>query len=399
MIRAQLGAIISATSLIQLANGFFTTVVSLSLGSADLAPLLDGMIVSSYFLGFTVGAATAGRLLSRTGHVRAYAAFAGIVIASTSGMAMQFDATTWAILRTFIGYGCAGLFVTAESWLHTRAPAKARGRVFAIYMTGTFLALALGQLLTGSVNLNGPAPFSIITGLFALAVIVVSTTRADQPTITAAETVHYREILGNAPLAVVGCVLSGMIGATFYAVFPAWMLVTGFSQVTISMFMLSAVLGGLSFQYPVGRLSDRFDRRSVLSGIGIGLGLMALAITLAPRTYLSVLPIAFVLGGAMSTIYPVAVSHALDQLAPDKIASVSSRMILLSGLGSITGPMVAFWVMERLDIDGVAYMISILASVLAVSGLLMIRFGASPHAKSEHHVGVVAPQAIRIDES
>jgi hypothetical protein len=40
---------------------------------------------------------------------------------------------------------------------------------------------------------------------------------------------------------------------------------------TIATFMLTAVLGGLVFQVPVGRLSDRFDRQSVLAALSFGL--------------------------------------------------------------------------------------------------------------------------------
>ena len=39
---------------------------------------------------------------------------------------------------------------------------------------------------------------------------------------------------------------------------------------TIAISMLAAVLGGLAFQVPIGRLSDRFDRRIVLAALGLG---------------------------------------------------------------------------------------------------------------------------------
>ena len=68
----------------------------------------------------------------------------------------------------------------------------------------------------------------------------------------------------------IGCVLSGLIGGAFYALVPAWMQTEGIERETIALFMLVAVLGGLAFQIPVGRLSDRFDRRIVLAVLGLG---------------------------------------------------------------------------------------------------------------------------------
>ena len=54
------------------------------------------------------------------------------------------DRMPWLLLRAIIGFGCAGIFVTTESWLNAKAQPSERGRVFSIYMVGTFLALAVG---------------------------------------------------------------------------------------------------------------------------------------------------------------------------------------------------------------------------------------------------------------
>ena len=52
--------------------------------------------------------------------------------------------------------------------------------------------------------------------------------------------------------------------------------------------MLVAVLGGLAFQVPVGRLSDRFDRRIVLAALGLGFAGTAIALVVLPRSLLMV---------------------------------------------------------------------------------------------------------------
>ena len=70
-----------------------------------------------------------------------------------------------------------GLFVTTEGWLNAKAQPAERGRVFAIYMVGTFVALGLGQILIGQIDINGPTSFNIIISLFAMAPAIVSTTR------------------------------------------------------------------------------------------------------------------------------------------------------------------------------------------------------------------------------
>lgn len=393
--RAQLGILILATSIVQLANGFFTTVLSLRLGLESFDPALEGVVMSAYFIGFTIGSVTCGRLLRRIGHIRAYAAFGGIVIAATAIMASVIELSTWSIMRAAIGYGCAGLFVTTESWLHAKAPSATRGKVFAFYMVGTFVALALGQLLIGALPIEGSLPFSIILALFAFALIMVSTTYAEAPPIPGEGKLAYAELFRSAPLAILGCFIAGMVSATFYAVFPAWMLVNQIPQTTISLFMLTAVLGGLAFQLPVGLLSDRLDRRMLLGALAAGVAASALLMIVMPRTYAAILPVAALLGGFMSTLYPVCISNAMDNVSSDRVVLVSSRMILIGGIGSACGPVSASWIMGHLDIDGVLYVMAGATSLLAAVALLR----AFTHAEAFHEerpFTVVAPQSIQL---
>ena len=178
---AQIGTLIIATSGVQIANGFFGTFISLRVVLEHFDATLAGLVLSSYFAGFTVGAVRCGRIIERIGHIRAYAAFAGLVVAATAAMPLLVGPLPWLVLRAVIGFGCAGLFVATESWLSAKALPSERGRIFSVYMVGTFIALALGQLLIGRARIETAAPFNAIVALFAAALVMVSTTRAEPP--------------------------------------------------------------------------------------------------------------------------------------------------------------------------------------------------------------------------
>lgn len=107
---AEIGTLIIATSLIQLANGFFGSFISLRVAIEDFGPTMSGLVLSSYFAGFTLGAVRCERIIERVGHIRAYAAFAGLVVVATSLMPLLGGALAWLILRAVTGFGCAGLF-------------------------------------------------------------------------------------------------------------------------------------------------------------------------------------------------------------------------------------------------------------------------------------------------
>jgi MFS family permease len=167
-----------------------------------------------------MGAFFSGRIIERFGHIRVYAAFAGTVVAATAAMPLVVEPVPWMILRAIIGFGCAGLFVTTESWLNAKAEPEERGYVFSIYMVGTFVAIALGQLLISRVEIERATPFNIIVVLFAAALVLVSTTRAEQPHTVATQDLPYGQLLRSAPVAVGGAALSGLISGAFYALVP-----------------------------------------------------------------------------------------------------------------------------------------------------------------------------------
>ena len=152
----------------------------------------------------TLAALRCGPIIERVGHIRASAAFAGMVVAATATMPLLLGPLSCLVLRAVVGFGCARLFITTESWLNAKAQPAERGRIFSIYMVGTFLALALGQLLIGPAEIETAGPFNAIVALFAVALVMVSTTRAEPPRLTAAATLHYGELARAAPVAVVG---------------------------------------------------------------------------------------------------------------------------------------------------------------------------------------------------
>ena len=390
--RAQIGTLIIATSLIQLANGFFGTFISLRVAIENFGTIMAGLVLSSYFAGFTLGALRCARIIERIGHIRAYAGFAGLVVAATAAMPLHVGPLSWLVLRAIIGFGCAGVFVTTESWLNAKAQPSERGRVFSLYMVGTFVALAVGQLLIGGIEVEGMGPFNGIVALFAVALVMVSTTRAEPPRTVATEKLPYGQLARAAPVAVIGCAVNGIINSAFYALVPAWMQGEGIERSTIALSMLVAVLGGLAFQVPVGRLSDRFDRRIVLAALALGFAGSAVALVHLPPTLAAILPAAALLGGFMSTLYPVCVANAHDRMPADRVVAVSGQLILISGLGSVIGPLIGTSLMARFKIDGVFYFMAAAALLLA-----LVAAGWSLIMKAPLHVQrsfeILAPQA------
>ncbi|WP_164868081.1 MFS transporter [Rhodovarius crocodyli] len=366
------GATILGISVVQLANGYLGTLVSITAAASGFPPLAMGIVLASYFGGYTLGAATLGSLLLRVGHVRLFAALAGLVAACIALQPVFTSPAAWVVIRLVTGMGCAGLFLTAESWLNGSATAENRGRVFSLYMVATNLAFGAGQFL-----INLPAPhgfelFSLAAALFGLALMPVSLTQAQAPTVGRSPRLGIRALRRLAPVAVAGCAAAGLMGSTFYALIPAYAQTQGIPASSISAYIATAIFGGLAFQIPVGRLSDSFDRRLVAAGVAAGFAVCAVVLAMMPFGAWTMLPVTFLLGGFMSTVYPVCVAHANDRVLPEQVVSTSGSLILINGIASFLGPILGTAIMGRVGVAGVFLYVAAVA--LLFVGLAMWRF-------------------------
>jgi MFS family permease len=95
--RAHIGTLIIATSGVQLANGFFNTLISLRVAIESFEATMAGLVLGSYFAGVTLAALRCGPIIERVGHIRAYAAFAGMVACRSSGISRSLSPFFWSV--------------------------------------------------------------------------------------------------------------------------------------------------------------------------------------------------------------------------------------------------------------------------------------------------------------
>jgi MFS family permease len=351
---AAVAALVVGISTIQLANGFLGTLVSIRVASDHFESTFAGLILAAYYAGYSLGAMTIGNVIQRIGHIRAFAALAGLVAASVMLQPVVLSAPFWVLARGLTGFGCAGLFIATESWLNAKAPTQLRGAIFATYMGATYATFGSGQFM---LNLADPASFELFAlagTLFCLALVPVSITHAAVPTLPPSPRLRLGELRHVAPVAIAGCAASGLVSSMFYALMPVFAHKAGYTVDAIAALVATTIAGGFAFQVPVGWLSDRMDRRILAGVLSVALALMAWLMTLHDPVagwpaYLN----AFLLGGCFSTIYPVCVAHANDRVAPERAVAVSGQLILISGIASCLGPLVGTWLMQAAGIHAV----------------------------------------------
>jgi MFS family permease len=370
---AAVGALIVGISFVQLASGFVGTLVSMRVKSLGFGDYLSGAVLAAYYVGYTLGAARAGRLINQVGHIRAFAAFAGLVGAAVALQPVLPRAAFWVLARLATGFGTAGLYIATESWLNAKASPSSRSAVFALYMVATAATFGSGQFLLNIGDSQDLELFALAAALFCMGLIPVSTTKAEVPRLPPGPRLSLVELRRLAPVAVLGCAVGGLIGSTFFTLVPVYGTKEGLPAARISLLVATAVFGGLAFQVPVGWLSDRLDRRIVAALLSVGVTAAALAFVAvrAPGGW-APLVLIFIFGGFMATIYPVCVAHATDRVAPERAVAVSGQLILTYGTAACLGPIIGTWIMDHDSISGVFLFMAAVMVPLALFALYRV---------------------------
>tara|TARA_Y100001960_G_scaffold10834_1_gene10246 strand:+ start:4983 stop:6368 length:1386 start_codon:yes stop_codon:yes gene_type:complete len=355
-----------SVTLLMFGNSMFSTLLALRANIEGYPNEMVGLMASGYFFGFALGTFRSGPLINRIGHIRTFAALSAIAAASALMVLIFQDPWAWVALRAMMGAASAGLFVVVESWLNNRATNNSRGILLSIYIMIGYMASAVGQQ---AIKFGDPASFGLflLVGIvLVLSLVPVSLTKATHPDPVDKPLLNIRTLFSVSPTAVMGCLVAGLISSSWWGLGPVYAQEIGLTVSQISGFMTAGLLGGMFLQIPIGRLSDRRDRRLVLFGVATGLGIPATMLVLSgffPAWTLLVNAAVFF--GLSSTLYPLSVAYANDYLDSGDVVAASGGFVLVFGVGAVIGPLAASAAMRFAGPQGM-FMFTIATAALLV---------------------------------
>ena len=113
-------------------------------------------------------------------------------------------------------------------------------------------------------------------------------------------------------------------------------------------FISVGIIGGAIIQYPLGHLSDLWDRRKVLLATTGGAMVAALALVfLAGTGALANFALVFVFGSFAMPLFSLSAAHANDRADKGEFVLVNAALMLFYSFGAIGGPIVAALFMQR----------------------------------------------------
>ena len=358
---------------------------------------VTGLILGLYYLGYVAGSAWVPGSIRAVGHIRVFSALASIASAAVAVHGVWVSPVPWMLLRFITGVCVAGLFIVSESWLTDVSTTSTRGSLLAVYNSVVTGGLAVGSLLLNVGDVSGILLFVIGSALFSLAAVPVALAPHQAPPPREHEPRSVGEVLRSAPLGVTGAALSGFSTGAALGFGAVYATRAGFGVSGASQFVAALLLGAVVGQFPLGRWSDRTDRRFVLAvaallvGVGSALGVVA---TVGDSFALAVVA-ALVIGAGAFALYGLSFAHVADYVEPVAMAATGARLITFNGLGAAAGPFVAAAAIGTVGPEGIFYVLGAMTLPFVVHVLYRLtRRAAVSEDRRAHYTPLAASATI-----
>ncbi len=362
-------------AIVMVAVGLFSTFVPLRLALDGHSPFIIGGVTAAYFAGLVVGSLKTESFIARVGYIRTFAALASLTSAISIIMGMIIRPYLWICLRFAMGAFTAGIFIVIESWLLMVGGTDRKGTILALYMIAFYAAQSGGQFLLNVAPPLSFIPFSLATLFISLSIVPVCLTRYSSPSLEEPSLLSPFQLFKISPFGIFSSFGSGLIMGAFFGLAPVFAHKVGMVTSEVATYMGVTILGGFILQWPLGKLSDMINRRSVLIGVSFITSILALLIALASvvsTNFLFILAILF--GGFSFTMYPLSISYTNDYLDPKDLVAATGGLLVAYGVGSVIGPLIAPIAMLLMGPAGLYVYFSIMAAMIGGFGVYRKRY-------------------------
>lgn len=381
--------------LLMIGNGLQGTLLGVRGTMESIDASWMGFIMSAYFIGFLGGSRVTPVLLRRVGHVRVFAALGSLVSAAFILYAAFVNPYFWLAMRLVVGFCFSGLYVVAESWINDMSSNETRGQALSLYILMQMVGVVTGQMLLNVADPSGYALFVLISVLVSISFAPILLSVTPTPVFTSARPMSLRELLEASPLGCVGMFLLGGIFSALLGMSSIYGAQQGFSVKEISWFVTAIFVGGMVMQYPLGWMSDRMDRRTLIIFITAAATASGIAGMLGDSIWWF-MAVAFCLGATTNPLYPLLLAYTNDHLSTEQMASASGGLMFINGVGAMGGPMLVGFLINNVGPYGFFLFITVLAAMICAYSIYRVTRREAVAVEDTHHYIPVTATATSV---
>lgn len=383
---SQLIPLLTAAGILLAGNGIQGTLITLRANSEGFSPTLIGLMGTAYFVGFALSCIISPKLIRNVGHIRVFAALATTASAGTLALVLVVDPYVWLLIRFTTGFCFSGLFTVMESWLNASSQNTDRARVFSIYRMVDLGAVAGAQFLLPVFGTSGFELFAVTAIFFSLSLVPVSLADSSSPKPQEGFNFSLKEVWIISPLACLGCLTLGLTNSAFRFIGPLYADKMGLDTGEIATFIAANIIGGVILQYPLGYLSDRYDRRWLVIIATMGASLAGIFLSSnEPGAIQFIYFGSFLFGMFAIPLYSLSIAHANDRAKPGQYVLVAAGLLFIYAIGASVGPLVGSLVIDNFGAPAFFVYTSIMHASLILTSLF--RMAKRPRVAREARVG------------
>ena len=376
-------ALFLGMGLIMLAHGYQGSLLGVRAVQEEFSLISTGFMLSGYYVGYFIGAKTIPTFILRVGHIRVFAAFASmasIVILMHSILIHPF---TWFILRVITGISMVSIYTIAESWLNDRSSNKNRGSVLSIYMIVLYGSMAIGMFFLNFSKPENFQPFILVSLFMSLALVPILMTKRKAPTFKKITGMSLKELYQTSPLGMVGSLFYGTAQSALFSLLAVYAASMNFTIFEISVVTFLLAISGAIAQFPIGKLSDMFDRRLVITYTTFGSAFFALCAIIASKqmylpgdlatskTWFYIFLILF--SFCSLPMFAIIFAHTNDYIPKEKFVAAGAGLQFAFGLGAISGPFICSVFMNVIGPNGYFIFLIIFHSVIGIFAIYRMK--------------------------
>jgi len=328
-----------------------SSVVGYKLNQINVAISTIGILNAWHNVGMVLGAFIASKIIEKINHVRAFTISVIILAFISIAHCFGYSENYWTILRVTFGMVEIVALVCLESWFNIKATNKDRGFIIALYMITASLAGIITQSIMSLSDESGYVMFGLLSLFCLLASLPIHGKEAPKFEVNnEGKKLNFIQLAKRAPVGLFGSYIAGCLTGVFYALAAVYVLNIGLNDGQTVLFMTFSFTGALLFQIPMGKISDKFDRRILLSFNSLMLIVLSVhgfSLIIHSDLYLSIF--AFVIGGFIFTLYPISLSFANDRVEKEEMTSASSIIYVCLGLGTVVAPVITSHIMTKIS--------------------------------------------------
>ena len=368
---------------IMLAYGFQGSLLGVRAVKEEFSLAATGFMMSGYFVGYFIGAIAIPKLISRVGHIRVFAAFASLASLIILVHSILIHPFIWFLLRVLTGISMVCIYTVAESWLNDRSSNKNRGSVLSVYMVILYGSLGIGMFL---LNFSSPInfqPFILISVITSAALIPILLTKKKPPTFKTIKAMSIKQLYDASPFGMVSSFFYGTIQSALFTLLAVYATSMNFTILEISIVTFLLAISGAVAQFPVGKISDIYDRRKVIIASTFGAAIFALiTIFVSGQMYLpdglatskTWFYMSFILFSFCSLpIFSLILAHTNDYITKDKFVAAGAGLQFTFGLGAMSGPFLCSIFMDLVGSNGFFVFLFFFHSLIGVFGIYRMK--------------------------